>query len=197
MPQDNDLRVNPPNVQRLPEYARDDEWIRDFLRRVHIGHIATRWDDQPFITPTTFWYDEERHKLFFHSNIVGRVRANIERYERVCFEACEAGRFLPSNVALEFSVQYASVVAFGTARVIQDVEEKRHALYGLLKKYFSGMTAGQEYRPITDRELASTSVYAISIESWSGKKNWPKQAEQSDEWVLLKSVHEFDILPPV
>jgi nitroimidazol reductase NimA-like FMN-containing flavoprotein (pyridoxamine 5'-phosphate oxidase superfamily) len=62
---------------------------------------------------------------------VGRVRANIERHDRVCFEASEAGRFLPSNVALEFSVQYASVVAFGTARIIKDSEEKRRALYSL------------------------------------------------------------------
>jgi hypothetical protein len=30
------------------------------------------------------------------------------------------------------------------------------------------MTAGKEYRPITDEELKRTSVYAIAIESWSG-----------------------------
>jgi hypothetical protein len=44
------------------------------------------------------------------------------------------------------------------------------------------MTFGQECRPITDEELKRTSVYAISIESWSGKRNWPEQADQSDEW---------------
>lgn len=175
----------PPNVQRIPEYARGDEWTRNFLHHAHIGHIATRWDDQPFITPTTFWYDEERHEIIFHSNITGRVRANIERHNRVCFETSEAGRFLPSNVALEFSVQYASVIAFGTVRIIKDAEAKRRALYGLIEKYFPGMAAGKEYRSITDEELVSTSVYAISIESWSGKENWPEQAEQSDEWAPL------------
>jgi hypothetical protein len=28
-------------------------------------------------------------------------------------------------------------------------------------------------------------VYAITIESWSGKENWPEQAEQSEEWEPL------------
>lgn len=184
-PKDYSLDVTPASAQRLPKYARDDEWIREFLRQAPIGHVATRWDDQPFITPTTFWYDAERHEILFHSNVVGRVRANIERHARVCFETSECGSFLPSNVALQFSVQYRSVIAYGTARVLQDPAEQRRALYGLLEKYFPGMSPGQEYRPITDKELARTSVYAIDIESWSGKENWSERADQSDDWPAL------------
>jgi nitroimidazol reductase NimA-like FMN-containing flavoprotein (pyridoxamine 5'-phosphate oxidase superfamily) len=180
-----DLTTTPANEQRLPEFARDDEWVRDFLRRTQIGHIATNWGDQPFITPTTFWYNEARHEIIFHSNVVGRVRANAERYPRVCFEASEAGELLPSNVALEFSIQYASAIVFGTIQIIKDEEEKRRALYGLVGKYFPNMAAGEEYRPITDGELARTSVYAIVVESWSGKENWPERAIQSEEWPPL------------
>jgi hypothetical protein len=47
------------------------------------------------------------------------------------------------------------------------------------------MAAGREYREITDKELRSTSVYAIAIESWSGKENWKERAHQSDEWSAL------------
>ena len=192
MPKDYNLTVTPPNAQRRPENARDDAWTRDFLGRARIGHVVTRWDDQPFITPTTFWHDAEQHEIIFHSNIVGRVRANSERHDRVCFETSEFGRFLPANIALEFSVQYASVVAFGTIRVLEDLDEKRRALSSLIGKYFPTMTAGQEYRPITDQELKRTSVYAIQIESWSGKENWPDQAEQSEEWQpLAAEVLEF------
>jgi uncharacterized protein len=187
MPKPYDLAVTPPNEQRRPKNAMSDEWVKDFLRRAAIGHVATRWDDQPFITPTNYWYDAERHMIYFHSNIVGRVRANIERHPQVCFEASEFGRFLPSNVALEFSIQYQSAVVFGTIRVMEDADEKRHVLYGLISKYFPDMQAGKEYRPITDVELKRTSVYAIAIESWSGKRNWPDEAEQSDEWPRLKS----------
>ncbi len=177
--------VTPANEQRLPEYAQDDEWIRDFLSRTKVGHIATRWGEQPFINPTTFWYDAERHEIIFHSNVVGRVRANSDRHPEVCFEASEFGRLLPSNVALEFSLQYESVVVFGKIRIIEDFEEKRQVLYGLIQKYFPTMTAGKEYRPITDKELKHTSAYAITIESWSGKRNWADRADQSDEWPSL------------
>jgi nitroimidazol reductase NimA-like FMN-containing flavoprotein (pyridoxamine 5'-phosphate oxidase superfamily) len=182
---DYSLDVTPANVQRRPEHVQDDAWIRDFMARTQIGHIATHWDEQPFINPTTFWYDVERHEIIFHSNIVGRVRANSERYEQVCFEASEFGRLLPSNVALEFSIQYESVIAFGRVRVLQEAEEKRRALYALIGKYFPAMRAGQEYRPITAKELKRTSVYAIAIDSWSGKRNWVERADQSDEWPLL------------
>jgi hypothetical protein len=180
-----DLKLTPANAQRRPENAQDDAWIIAFLSRAIIGHIATRWGDQPFITATTFWYDADQHQIIFHSNIIGRVRANSERHEQVCFEASEYGEFLPSNIALEFSVQYQSVIAFGKIRVIENVDDKRRALYGLLDKYFPTTTAGKEYRPITDQELKRTSVYAIAVDSWSGKRNWPEQAIQSDEWPAL------------
>ncbi len=185
MPKDYALDITPAHQQRRPEHAQTDAWTRDFLRQARIGHVVTRWDEQPFITPTTFWYDTERHEIYFHSNIVGRVRANADQHSQVCFEASEFGKMLPANVALEFSLQYQSAVVFGHIRVLQEEADKRHALSGLIAKYFPAMTAGREYRPITEQELKRTSVYAIHIESWSGKKNWPDRADQSDEWPAL------------
>jgi uncharacterized protein len=176
---------SPTAFQRLPEYKRDDEWIRNFLREARVGHIASARDGQPFINPSTFWFNEQHHQIIFHSNVSGRVRSNIETNPKVCFEASELGKMLPSNVALEFSLQFRSVVVFGTARLIVDPDEARRVLYGLIKKYFPLMTAGREFREITDRELRSTSVYAIQIEEWSGKENWKDRADQSDEWVTL------------
>ena len=187
MPKDYSLSVTPANAQRRPENAQDDAWTRDFLRRARVGHVATLWDDQPFITPTNFWHDPERHEIYFHSNVVGRVRANSERHPRACFEASEFGRLLPSNVALEFSIQYESAIVFGAIRVLEDDDEKRRALYGLLGKYFPEMRAGQQFRPITDHELKRTSIYAIAVESWSGKRNWAERADQSDEWPPLEA----------
>lgn len=180
------LDKNPPTAhQRLPKYARDDDWIREFLHRGQIAHIASLWDDQPFITPSIYFYDEAGQRLIFHSNISGRIRANIERQPRVCVEVSEVGRFLPSNVALEFSLQYRSAVVFGTARIIEDEQEQRRVLQELIAKYFSQMEPGKDYRPTTDNELKRTSVYEIKIESWSGKENWKDRAAQSDEWPAL------------
>ena len=175
----------PTAFQRLPEYKRDDEWIRSFLREARVGHIASAWDGQPFVNPSTFWFDEENHQIVFHSNAAGRIRSNIETNPKVCFEASELGRLLPSNVALEFSLQFRSVLVFGTARLISEPQEARRVLYSLIKKYFPLMTPGVEFREITDKELRSTSIYAIQIEEWSGKENWKKRADQSDEWAPL------------
>lgn len=185
MSKDYNLEVSPPNEVRLPKYARDDDWIGEFLAQAEIGHIGTRWEEQPFVTPILFWYDPQRHEIYFHTNISGRLRANIERNDKVCFEASRMGRLLPSNTALEFALQYESAVAFGRGRLLDDGEDKRYALYGLIKKYFPGMDAGVHYRPMTDQELNRTAVYAIAIESWSGKRNWKERAKQSSDWAPL------------
>ena len=175
----------PTAFQRRPHLTKDDDWIRAFLREAKIGHIASSCDGQPFIHPTMFWLDEINHQIVFHSNVAGRVRSNIESNPRVSLEASELGRFLPSNVALEFSLQFRSAVVFGTAIIVTDSAEARRLLYGLISKYFPTMTAGKEYREITDKELRATSIYALQIESWSGKENWAERADQSDEWTPL------------
>jgi nitroimidazol reductase NimA-like FMN-containing flavoprotein (pyridoxamine 5'-phosphate oxidase superfamily) len=99
MPRDYNLGKNTPTAhQRLPEYARDDEWIRAFLQRGQIAHIASRWDLQPFIIPTIFYYDQAGHRLIFHSNIAGRIRANIERHPEVCAESARwANYYRPTS----------------------------------------------------------------------------------------------------
>ena len=112
----------PVAFQRRPHLTRDDDWIRAFLKEVKVGHIATSSDGQSFINPTTFWYDEAHHQIVFHSNVAGRVRSNIESNPKVSLEASELGKLLPSNVALEFSLQFRSVVVFGSARLVTDPE---------------------------------------------------------------------------
>ena len=176
---------NPTAFQRRPHLTKDDTWICENINSFKVGHVATSVDGQPFINTSTFWYDEAEHQIVFHSNLAGRIRSNIEYNPKVSFEASVLGQMLPSNVALEFSLQYRSVVAFGTARVVTDPDEMRRLLYGLISKYFPEMKVGQEYREITDKELRATSVYAIKIEEWSGKENWEERADQSDEWQPL------------
>jgi uncharacterized protein len=185
MPEKYDLKVTPPNHQRHPEYACSDEWIEEFLKHAQIGHIATRWENQPFITPTLFYYATEQHTIYIHANIVGRLRANAERFPEVCFETSNTGRLLPSNAALEFSLQYESVIAFGKIRIVENEAEKEQVLYRLIEKYFPEMRPGVHYRHITSQELQRTSVLAIDIESWSGKRNWHDSASQIKNWTPL------------
>lgn len=185
MPKDYRLEKTPANQHRRPQYARDDAWTRAFLLRAQVAYVATHWDEQPFLTPTLYWYDPGQQKIFFHSNRLGRLRANSERHAQVCLAVSEFGKLLPSNIALEFSIQYASVVFFGLLRILTESDEKRFALEGLIHKYFPHLSAGREYRPITAAELLRTTVYTIEIDSWSGKENWANKAVQGDEWPPL------------
>ena len=185
MPRDHQGKA-PTAFQRRPENQRGEEWIRAFLGSAQVAHVASARDGQPFIHPTSFWFDEENHQIVFHSNIAGRLRSNLEADARVCLEVSELGNLLPANTALEFSLQYRSVMVFGRVRVVGEPEEARRLLYGLIGKYFPDMHPGREFRPITDKELRATSVYVLGIEAWSGKENWQDQAEQSDEWPALK-----------
>jgi hypothetical protein len=186
MPPNYHLDTNLPTAhQRLPKYVRGDLWIREFLLHGQIAHIATCSDGQPFVTPTTYYFDESGHRLIFHSNISGRIRTHIDRQPQVCAEVSELGKFLPSNVALEFSLQYRSVVIYGRAHVVQDKQEQREVMHKLIAKYFNKMQLGKDYRPVSDKELNRTSVYEIKIESWNGKENWTDRADQSKEWPPL------------
>jgi uncharacterized protein len=131
MPRDYENQ-SPTAFQRLPENTRAEHWIKDLLHRGNIARIASRFDLQPFINTSTFFYDEANQRIIFHSNIAGRIRANIEAHPEVCVEVSEFGKLLPSNIALEFSLQYRSVLVFGKAYLIEDEREKKKVLHQLI-----------------------------------------------------------------
>jgi nitroimidazol reductase NimA-like FMN-containing flavoprotein (pyridoxamine 5'-phosphate oxidase superfamily) len=144
--------------------------IEELLHRAQIGFIATCVDDQPFINSNFFWYDPTTRRIYFHTANEGRTRQNVESNPNVCFSVAEMGRLLPAEKAYDFSTEYSGVCVFGRARVIVHEDEARYGLQGLLDKYFPELQPGQDYRPMTHEEIARTSVYAIEIESWSGKE---------------------------
>jgi nitroimidazol reductase NimA-like FMN-containing flavoprotein (pyridoxamine 5'-phosphate oxidase superfamily) len=147
-----------------------DREIVALLHRGQVGFMSTSVGDQPYIHPTLFWFDEANRRIYFHSAKEGRTRSNIEQNHQVCFSTAEMGRLLAANTACEFSTEYASVIAFGDAKVVQSDEEKRFGLQGLLNKYFPDLHPGEDYHPITADELDQTAVYAIEIDAWSGKQ---------------------------
>ena len=157
---------------RRADKAQNDEWIRRFLGRAPFCSLATVHDGQPFINMNLFVYDEAAHAIYMHTAREGRTRANIENQARVCIGVSEMGRLLPADTALEFSVEYAGVVVFGRASIVQEESEARRMLQMLLDKYAPQLRPERDYRPITSEEIARTSVYRIAIEAWSGKDNF-------------------------
>jgi nitroimidazol reductase NimA-like FMN-containing flavoprotein (pyridoxamine 5'-phosphate oxidase superfamily) len=161
----------PINQPLRQDRAKDDTWIKSFLKKVPFGMLATEYESQPFIKPTLFVYDEAERAIYIHGALVGRMRTNLERNPRVSFCVAEMGRLLPAETAMEVGVEYASVVVFGTVEVLTDSDQARHGLQQLLDRYFPHMKPGIDYREILQEELDLTSVYRIQITSWSGKED--------------------------
>lgn len=164
--------LNQPNtaIRRSDRAVEDETWIKDFLSRAAVGTMATTYNDQPFINSNLFVYDAEKHAVYIHTANVGRTRANIEQNPKVCFSIMAMGRLLPAEEALEFSVEYESVVIFGQAAIVEDRDEAMNALQALLDKYAPHLKPGKDYRPPVDDELKRTAVYRIDIDEWSAKK---------------------------
>ena len=100
-------------MRRRDRAVADETWIRELLDKAATGVLATVDNGQPFVNSNLFVYDEAEHVIWTHTAATGRTRDNVDRDARVCFTAYEMGRLLPADEALEFSVEYAGVVAFG------------------------------------------------------------------------------------
>jgi nitroimidazol reductase NimA-like FMN-containing flavoprotein (pyridoxamine 5'-phosphate oxidase superfamily) len=156
--------------RRSDRALQDDRQIEALLHRLPVGFLALIDGDQPYIHSNLFWFDAAAHRIYFHTAGTGRTRRIVEQNPRACFTTAEIGRLLPADTALEFSTEYASVVVFGRVRIVEDEDEQRHGLQGLLDKYFPDLRPGVHYRPIIEEELRRTSVYAVEIDAWSGKQ---------------------------
>lgn len=162
---------DPRAVLRRRDREKDEAWKGAFLQHAPWGFLATVGDDgQPFLNSNLFVYDAERHCIYVHTHRTGRTRDNLAKRDKVAFSAAGMGRLLPASQALEFSVEYAGVVAFGTGAIVTDEAEARAALRALLEKYAPHLRYGDDYRGTTDDELKRTAVYRVDIEAWSGKQ---------------------------
>ncbi|NNF12716.1 MAG: pyridoxamine 5'-phosphate oxidase family protein [Gemmatimonadetes bacterium] len=162
---------DPRSQLRRRDRGKDEAWVREFFEVAPYGFLATVNDEgQPFLNSNLYVYDRDRHCIYLHTHRTGRTRDNLVAPEKVAFSVAGMGRLLPAPEALEFSVEYAGVTAFGTGRIVGDEAEAKDALQMLLDKYAPHLEPGRDYRPSTDDELARTTVYRVDIEAWSGKQ---------------------------
>jgi nitroimidazol reductase NimA-like FMN-containing flavoprotein (pyridoxamine 5'-phosphate oxidase superfamily) len=159
-------------VTRADRAIYDDAWIKDFLRRAGMITLATAREGQPYQSTLLFVYEEARHAIYLHTSRRGGVyhAGTASGSLPVCLTSTEMGRLLPAPTALNFSVEYQSVVVFGSMRPVEDPTEAQCALQMLLDKYFTHLHSGEDYRPITPEELAITAVFRVDVEEWSGKR---------------------------
>jgi hypothetical protein len=156
-------------LRRDERGVHDDGWIKALLLRGAYGTLATAAGEQPFLNAHNYVYDEAGHCIYFHRAPTGRTSANLEHNPRVCYQVVEMGRMYVNSEPLNFSVEYRSVIVFGTAHRVGE-EEASRALRLLLVKYAPHLEFGVDY-PASAAQCPSAAVYRVDIESWSGKMN--------------------------
>ncbi len=157
-------------IRRKDRALTDEEWMDRFLSISPVGHLAVMWEGQPLLHSNFFWFDGTH--IYWHTAPVGKLRAVLETgVARACFTVTEFGRVLPAGTPFDFSTEYASVVLYGTVRVLADATEKKYALEGVMSKYAPHLVAGVDYVPMPDSDIAITSVYCMEIETRVGKHN--------------------------
>lgn len=178
-------------VRRRNRAVEDDAWIEDFLSRAATCVIATVDDGRAFLNPNTFLFDQAGRQIFFHTAGQGRTRANIEANDRITICVYEMGRLLPAEDVLDYSTEYASVVVFGCAAIVNDAATIRRVFEMQMHKYFPHHTEGKEYRRFSDAEAARAAVYRVAIESWSAKRNIA-EATHAGAWWFPPAMFERD-----
>jgi nitroimidazol reductase NimA-like FMN-containing flavoprotein (pyridoxamine 5'-phosphate oxidase superfamily) len=164
-------RNRPRTQPRRKDRRLDDaDWQDRLLRMSPVGHLAVVWEGQPLLHSNLYWFDGAH--IFMHTAAVGMLRAVLGAGPtRACFTVAEQGRILPAGTPFDFSTEYASVILYGTAEVVGDPAEKRLALEVLMAKYAPHLTAGVDYEPMPDRDIALTSVLRLRVEERVGKHN--------------------------
>ena len=108
---------------RRRDRGKDDAWIAAYLQAAGFGFLASVSEGQPFLNSNIFVYDSDRHVIYLHTARTGRTESNLRAPVKVAFSTAAMGRVLPAAQALEFSVEFSGVVAFGTGHVVEAPEE--------------------------------------------------------------------------
>lgn len=155
--------------RRRDRAIQDEEWILEMLAHSPVGTLATTGPSGPSLNPNLFVLEPTTKTLYLHTAREGRTRRNVEVDPRVAFSVHEMGRILPASAAVDFSVEYASVVLSGHCKIVDDAREARTALDLLMSKYAPHLRPSRDYREISESDLARTTVLRIDIENWSAK----------------------------
>src|SRR3984957_14345469 len=113
-------------VRRKPDRGRFDRaTVYDILDAAMVAHIAYVLDGQPYCTPTGFWREDD--KLYWHGSSASRMIRGQSAGVAVCVTATHLDAIVLARSGFHHSVNYRSVMAFGTARLVNDAVEKSRA----------------------------------------------------------------------
>ena len=139
--------------------------IRRILDRCRFLHLAMSVNDEPYVVPMNYGYTMEEGKLvlYLHSAVRGKKLDMIQANPRVFFEMeCDTMPF-EGRVACQYGYVYSSIMGRGTARIVEDVEEKKRAMAVLMKTQ-----TGKDFS-FEDRLVSIVAVIRVDVAEYTAK----------------------------
>ena len=107
--------------------------MEQMLTKAEVGRMSLAKGSKPYVIPLNFLYHEG--KIVFHCAWKGKKLAIIEENPNCCFEVDMFVGEVSDHHETRCHLDYDSVLAYGRARVEQDVAEKTRLLQFFAEKY--------------------------------------------------------------
>ena len=165
-------------VKRKPERGRyDRETIYQILDEALICHVGFVEDKQPCVIPINF--ARVGDSVIMHGAKASRLLKHIAAGNPVCVEATLIDGLVLARSVFHHSINYRSVVLFGTGQTVSDAGEKLAGLQAVVNHIIPGRW--NEARLPTRKELNATTVVSIKIDQASAKvRSGPPADEEED-----------------
>ena len=153
-------------VRQLREKAAyDRETVHGVLDAGLVAHVAVVQDGEPVVVPMLYGRDDET--LYLHGARKARIIRMLEGPGKACVNVTLLDALVFARSAFASSMNYRSVTVFGTARLVEELDEKKRGLHVIAEHAMPGRRA--ELRLSLENELKMTGVIAIEIEAASAK----------------------------
>jgi nitroimidazol reductase NimA-like FMN-containing flavoprotein (pyridoxamine 5'-phosphate oxidase superfamily) len=168
-------------LRRLPKRgAYDSKTIHEILDRGFLAHVGFQLDGQPFVIPTL--YGRSGEKLYLHGSSASRMLRQLETGVPACVTVTLVDGLVLARSAFHHSMNYRSVVAFGTARSIGDTDDKINALRTISEHLIAGRW--NHVRAPSEKELKATAVLEFSIAEASAKIRTGPPVDDEEDYSL-------------
>ena len=142
-----------------------------------ICHVGFTQDDQPYVVPMAC--ARMGDQLLIHGSVASRMVKNLSAGLNCCATMTHFDGLVYARSTFNSSMNYRSVIVFGIAGLITDLDEKRKSVQTLVDHLMPGRRA--ELRTSTIKELNATSLLALPIETFSTKmRTGPPEDTKSD-----------------
>lgn len=168
-------------LRRLPKRGSYDEaTIHQILDAGFLAHAGFTVDGQPFVIPTL--YGRDGGTLYLHGSAASRMLRELETGVPACVTVSLVDGLVLARSAFHHSINYRSVVAFGSARKIEDAQRKTEALRIISDHVMPGRW--DEVRVPNEKELKATAVLEFAIEEASAKIRTGPPVDDEEDYAL-------------